>query len=464
MTLFMSQTGDDGLPSKERLFAMLALMITTTMTVFDGSMINIALPKMSTSLGVSPSEVIWVANGYLLAVAMSLVFFSALATRVGFRKQFIGGLIVFTVSSVGCALSSTLSELVVMRFIQGIGGAATLSIAPAFLRMVFPSRLLGRVMGINALIIATCTAVAPLISGVLLVTLSWPWLFMINIPLGVVALLFSKRFLPKSTGIDTRSLDKLGALFSVIMMGSTILFANSFSRITNDYNEQQALFFLVTALLSGIAFVYRQRITIAPLLPLEIFSNQRFSLSAITSFMSFIAQGMTFIALPFLYESVYGYSPLTSSLLFIPWPIGIVLVAPHAGKLADKKNPAMISTLGLVVFGIGLLLLISFSQTPSVLDIAWRSLVCGIGFGLFQSPNNREMMANVETNYSSYASGILAMMRTFGQCLGTAIIGIILSHSDSLASSSSNAVHLGLWIAFGAVFLAILFSVSRIKK
>lgn len=464
MSLFLSQPGDDGLPDKERLFAMLGIMATTAMNVFDGSMINIALPKISISFGVSASEVVWVASSYLLAVSMTLVFFSALSTRIGFRRQFIGGLIVFTFSSVCCALSATLSELVVMRFIQGIGGAATLSIAPALLRMVFPSRLVGRVLGINALIIATCNAVAPLISGALLEMLNWRWIFIINIPLGVMAVFFSKRFLPKAAELNNRPLDKLGAFYSFIMLGSTILLINSFSEYAINYKEQQTIFYTVTALLSGVAFVYRQRGVIAPLLPLEIFSNQRFSLSAIKSLMAFIAQGITFIILPFLYESVYGYSPLTSAVLFITWPAGIVFVAPYAGKLADEKNPAVISTFGLVIFGIGLLLSVNLSQTSSVLDIVLRSLVCGIGFGLFQSPNNREMIINVEEKYSSYGSGVLAMMRTFGQCIGFGIFDIILSYSNSLNSSSWNTVHLGLQFASGAVFLAILVSVCRLKK
>lgn len=469
MTLFMNQPGDDGLPDKERLFAMLAIMVTTTMNVFDGSMINIALPQMATSLGVAASDAVWIANSYLLSVTMSLAIFSALATRVGFRTQFIGGLIVFTLSSAGCALSSSLSVLVMMRFIQGIGGAATLSIAPALLRTIFPTRLLGRILGINALLIASCTAVAPLVSGTLLATLNWSWLFLINIPLGMSAVIFSKQFLPKPAQLDTRPLDKLGALFSVIMLGSTILCANTFTKHISGNNKNLAALYAIAILVSGMAFIYRQRKAIAPLLPLEIFANRRFSLSAITSFVSFIAQGITFIALPFLYESVYGYSPLTSALLFLPWPIGIILAAPHAGRLADKKNPAMISTFGLVVFCIGLILLIGLPQTPSVTDIVLRSLVCGIGFGLFQSPNNREMMANVATNFSSYASGVLAMMRTFGQCLGTTLIGIMLSRSDAMGSGhtfiySENTVHQGLWFASGSVFLAILFSISRIKK
>ncbi|QMV15491.1 MFS transporter [Vibrio spartinae] len=469
MTLFMSEPGDNGLPGKQRLFAMLAVMVTTAMNVFDGSMINIALPQMAKSLGVSASDAVWVANGYLLAVAMSLAIFSALATRIGFRKQFICGLIVFTLSSAGCALSSSLSQLVVMRYIQGIGGAATLSIAPALLRTIFPSRLLGRILGLNALLIATCTAIAPLISGTLLVTLNWSWLFMINVPLGIVAIAFAKQFLPKPEQLDTRPLDKIGSLLSVIMLGSTILCANAFSKHGSGYHEQQAFLYAITALVSGVAFIFHQRKSTAPLFPLDMFSNQRFSLSAMTSFVSFIAQGITFIALPFLYESVYGYSPLTSALLFLPWPVGIMLTAPHAGRLADKKSPPIISTFGLIVFGVGLLLLIGLPPTPSVLDIIWRSLVCGVGFGLFQSPNNREMMANVDEKYSSFASGVLAMMRTFGQCLGTAIIGIMLSQADFVNSeqtpfSAANAVHLGLWFASGAVLLASLLSVSRLKR
>lgn len=464
MTLFSNQPSDDGLPGQARFLAMLAVMLTTTMNVFDGAMVNIALPQMANALHVSVSDTVWVVNSYLLSVAMSLAVFSALAVRIGFRKQFLFGLIVFTLASAGCALSTSLPMLVVMRFIQGIGGSATLSIAPALLRRIFPSRLLGQILGINALLIASCTAIAPLISGSILVTLSWSWLFVINLPLGVVAIVLSKQFLPKSSLLNMGSFDKTGAVLSAIMLGAVILCANAFSG-KNGIDTSEALVYIVLALASGVGFVYRQRRATAPLMPLSIFANIRFSLSASTSLVSFIAQGMTFIALPFLFESIYGYSPFISALLFLPWPIGIILIAPFAGKLSDRKNPAVISSLGLLIFAIGLALLSTLGEQVNLVSIVWRSFICGIGFGMFQSPNNREMMANVIHEHSSYASGVLAIMRTFGQCLGTAFIGIILSNISSFDDVAARfaVVRVGLLLATIAVIVAMLVSASRIE-
>ncbi|WP_165856074.1 MFS transporter [Marinobacter sp. JSM 1782161] len=473
MALFSQQPGDDGLPGKARLPAMLAVMITTTMNVLDGSMINIALPGIAANLGVSASNAVWVANGYLLAVAMSLAIFSALATRIGFRTQFAGGLIVFTLASAGCALSTSPPMLVCMRVIQGIGGAATLSIAPALLRHIFPNRLLGRVLGINAVLIATCTGVAPVMSGSLLSVLGWPWLFAINLPLGVLAVVLAIRCLPTPERRTAAAFDKSGAVLSAVMLGAMIMCANTFSKQGDAGSASFALLYGLVALTGGWAFVRRQQRAPEPLLPLEIFANRRFSLAAATSMSAFVAQGLTFIALPFLYESVYGYSAFVSALLFTPWPIGIILAAPYAGRLADRVAPALISTLGLAVFAAGLILLAFLPEAAATWDIALRSLVCGLGFGLFQSPNNREIMGNASREYSSYASGVLAIARTFGQSLGAAIIGVTLSLAAHLSDADTptshhslmpvQAVHLGLWFAVAASMLAILLSVGRLR-
>jgi MFS transporter, DHA2 family, multidrug resistance protein len=475
MELFSDKPGDEGLQGQVRRLAMIAVMITTFMNVLDGSMINIALPQIASALNVSASSAIWVANGYLLSVAMTLIIFAGLAARVGFRRQFGFGLSVFTCASAGCALSSSLDTLIAMRVLQGIGGAATLSIAPAILRSIFPNRLLGRILGVNALLVAVSIAVAPVLGGGILSMFSWQWLFVINVPLGMISVALVFRAIPNQEELVQGSFDIFGAMTSAVMLGALILCANVFSHRTGDDSLSlsslgTAAAYGVISLLAGLAFIWRQRNAKTPLLPLTIFDSSRFSLAALTSLISFISQGITFIVLPFLFESVYGYSAFLAALLFVPWPIGIALMAPNAGRLADRYPPAIISTIGLSVFVIGLVSLALLPGAPDHWDICIRSLICGIGFGLFQSPNNREMLANVSREHSSYASGILAIMRTFGQCLGAALTGVILStQSQSGLGIIENrvaemgVVRLSLWISVAVCLVAIAISFCRIR-
>lgn len=472
MELFSNKPGDDGLPGRARSVAMAAVMTTTAMGVFDGSVVNIALPQIAHSLNVSPAAAVWISNGYLLSAAMTLAIFAALAARLGFRTLFAFGLGLFTLSSLGCALSSSLEMLTGMRLLQGIGGAATLSIAPAILRTVFPSRLLGRILGLHALLIATSTAIAPILGGTMLSALSWQWLFLINIPLGLISLALALRAIPGKPSAAKAPFDFVGAILSAAMLGGVILAANAFSQPGGGEATSSMLAMVLAygliALIAGGLFIWRQRRATAPLMPLEIFRSARFSLAALTSLASFVSQGMTFVALPFLFQSVYGYSVFASALLFLPWPAGIVLVAPHAGRLADRYPPAIISTIGLCIFACGLVLLAQLPEHAQEWNIGLRSLLCGIGFGCFQSPNNREMLSNVARENSGYASGVLAIMRTFGQCLGTAFVGVILSAMAQPALKNmiqeDLAVRLSLWVATAATLLAILVSVSRLRN
>lgn len=457
MALFTDQPGDEGLPGRERGLAMVAVMTMAAMVVFDGSMINIALPQIARSLNASVGATVWVANGYLLSAAMTLAIFAALSSRLGFRAIFTFGLSVFTLASVGCALSSSLEMLVIMRVLQGIGGAATLSIGPAILRSVFPNRLLGRILGLNALLIGTSTAIAPILGGTLLSALSWQWLFAINIPLGIMAVILTLRAVPHNPALKREPFDYAGAVLSAVALGALVMAADAFTHQGNS-DLITALIYGGIAIFTGMAFIWVQRRATKPLLPLNMFASSRFSLAALTSLASFVSQGITFIALPFLFQSVYGYSALVSALLFTPWPIGIILAAPHAGRLADRYSAAIISTIGLSIFAVGLALLAMLPEHAQAWDICLRSLLCGIGFGCFQSPNNREMLSNASRENSGYASGVLAIMRTFGQCLGAAIVGVFLS-----LYAQNSAVQISLWVAVIATVLAIALSVSRLR-
>jgi DHA2 family multidrug resistance protein-like MFS transporter len=402
---------------------------------------------------------VWFANGYLLSAAMTLAIFAALAARVGYRPVFLSGLATFTLTSLGCALATTPEMLTGMRILQGIGGAATLSIAPAILRSVFPGRLLGRILGLHALLIASSTAIAPVLGGTILDALSWQWLFAINLIPGSIALLLAWRALPRESVADRPPFDAPGAVLSAVLLGSAIMLADSLQHVA-QHISLQAVCWGVLALVSALAFIWRIRRAQHPLLPPVMFKNGRFTLAALTSLASFVSQGITFVALPFLFQSVYGYSPVVSALLFTPWPIGIVLIAPHAGRWADTISAPLISTLGLMIFVGGLVLLATLPENPSAWNICLRSLVCGMGFGCFQSPNNREMLANVAREYASYASGVLSIVRTFGQCLGAAVVGVLLA---AAGWDHQHAIHVALWIAVIASTGSVLFSLSRLR-
>jgi DHA2 family multidrug resistance protein-like MFS transporter len=470
MTLFSDLPADEGLPGRQRRIAMIAVMTATTMAVLDGTIVNIALPQIGQALDVPADAAIWIANGYLLSAAMTLATFAALANRIGYRALFASGLVVFTLASLGCALSTSLDMLTLMRILQGIGGAATLSIAPAIHRTVFPNRLLGRILGLHALLIAVSSVIAPVLGGTLLSILNWRWLFAINVPLGIVGSVLALRAIPNARKLGHEHFDTIGALLSAVAMGALIMAADACSHLGahgQTASGALAIAYGLTAVTASVAFVKQQRRVSEPLLPLDIFASSRFSLAALTSLASFVGQGIAFVALPFLFQNSYGYSALHAALLFAPWPIGIALTAPYAGKLADGYSPPMLATAGLAVFAIGLALLASLPDHASIWDICWRSLLCGVGFGLFQSPNNREMLSNVTRERSAQASGVLAIMRTFGQCFGVALMGIALSLEGRGLTSTlreEKAIHLSLWLAVGAIALATFISVCRVHK
>ena len=268
MALFSIRPGDEGLAGRERALAMAAVMTSTTMAVFDGAIVNVALPPIAHALAVPAQSAAWIVNSYLLSAAMTLAIFAALARRVGFRTLFAFGLSLFTLASLGCALSSSLSALTGWRIVQGVGGAATLSIAPAILRAVFPTRLLGRILGLHALLIAASTAVAPVLGGTLLAALSWQWLFAINIPLGAIALTLTLQALPNDSTPGREPFDIAGAALSALMLGGLIMAANAFSRPgTAQTQLWTAAGYGGVAIAAGLLFIWRQRRAPRPLMP-----------------------------------------------------------------------------------------------------------------------------------------------------------------------------------------------------
>jgi DHA2 family multidrug resistance protein-like MFS transporter len=435
------------------------------MSVLDGSIANTALPAIARDLGASPAESIWVVNGFQLAVTASLLTFAALGQLRGPSRVYRAGVIVFIAGSLLCAVARSLPLLIAARAFQGLGASAIMAISPALLRDVFPRAQLGRALGLNALVVATSSAAGPTIGGLILAVLPWPWLFAINVPLGVVNIAMN-RALPRN---DRSSgwLDVPSVATSALGLALPIWGLDGLSR-------HEPAWTIALRLLVGLAsagwFVRRQFTLEKPMIALDLFRLPSFSFATATSFTTFVAQGLAYIALPFFFQVALGRTPLESGLLLTSWPLSVAVVAPIAGRLSDRFRVGIIATAGLAVLTLGLALYAALPPNPSAAEIVLHGMICGFGFGFFQSPNNRELMGSAPREKSPSAAGLLASVRVGGQTVGAALVAIVFGvFGASVAGGSAphdvvaHAAPVVLWIAAAFAALATLASGLRLR-
>jgi DHA2 family multidrug resistance protein-like MFS transporter len=445
----------DGLPVPQRYWAILAQALVISMAVLDGSIANIALPTIATELAVAPAQSIWVVNAYQLAVMVSLLPLASLGDIYGYRRIYFWGVVVFTIGSIGCAVSSGLEMLVVARVLQGFGAAGVMSVNTALLRFVYPREMLGRGMGINGLIVSTAAAAGPSIAAGILSVASWPSLFLINVPVGIAAMLMTKT-LPR-TPLAAHRFDWRGAVLNAAMFGLLISAVDGLG-----HGEGWLLSGVqgAGAIAVGLVFVRFQRGQRAPLLPVDLFAIPAFALSALTSVCSFIAATMALVAMPFLFEAG-GASTAATGLLITPWPVMAGCMAPIAGRLADKIPAGKLGGIGLGLLSLGLAMIVIAPPDTSWLNMAWRMALCGGGFALFQAPNNRLLIASAPRERSGAGSGVLSSARLLGQTLGASVVALVFSFTT--AQGVVMGSHLAISIACGSALLAMVVSVVRLK-
>ena len=445
----------EGLPPGARARALAAVAIAIAMSVLDSSIANIALPTIARDMATTPAASIWVVNAYQFAVTVSLLPLAFLGDIVSYKRVYMGGLVVFTVASLGCALSPSLPVLVVARVVQGFGGAGIMSVNTALIRFIFPRAELGRGLGFNALIVATFSALGPSIAAGILAVASWHWLFAINVPLGVLALWLSSRTLPVTPRASHR-FDVLSALLNAATFGLLITAVDGLGR-----NQGAAeLAELVAALIVGTIFIYRQFTLPVPLLPVDLFRRPIFALSVATSVCSFIAQTIAYVALPFYFQDVGAQSQVETGLLMTPWPAIVAIVAPIAGRLSDRYAAGMLGSAGLALMTAGLVCLLLMPASASYADIAWRMALCGLGFGFFQSPNNRLLVSSAPRERSGAGSGMLSTARLTGQTIGSALVAL----SFGIAGANvAYGTRLAIGIAVAASGTGMIVSALRLR-
>jgi MFS transporter, DHA2 family, multidrug resistance protein len=446
-----SGTDTDGLPLPQRYWAIAVVALGITMAVLDGAIANVALPTIAKDLHAAPADSIWVVNAYQLIICILMLPLASLGEIVGYRRVYRVGLVVFTLSSLGCALSSSLVMLSAARVLQGIGAAAMLSVNSALVRFIYPHRILGRGIGINTFVVAVSAAVGPTVAAGILSIASWPWLFAINVPIGIVNMA-AARTLPH-TPRSGRRFDLLSALLNALFFGLLIIAIDS---VGHGENPLYARLGFVGAALSGVALVMRQLPQKSPLLPVDLLRIPMFALSIATSICSFAAQMLAYVSIPFYFQYTLGRSDVATGLLMTPWPLATAVLAPIAGRLADRHSAGILGALGLVFFAAGLGLLASLPVAPANSDIIWRMALAGAGFGLFQTPNNRAIITSAPRERSGGASGMLGTARLLGQTVGAALVALMFS------LTGPRATVWGLGLAAGIALVAAAVSSTRL--
>ncbi|MBM7341071.1 MFS transporter [Pantoea coffeiphila] len=453
----MSATSvNDGLPVPQRYGAILAIALGITVAVLDGAIANVALPTIARELNASPAESIWIVNAYQLAIIISLLSLSFIGDMIGYRRVYQCGLVLFTCTSVFCALSDSLTMLTIARVLQGFGGAALMSVNTALIRIIYPQRHLGRGMGINSLIVAVSSAAGPTVAAAILSVASWKWLFLINVPVGIAALCLALRFLPdnpqKSQG---QRFDIPSAVMNALTFGLLISLLSGFAQ---GQNGTLLLVELVLLLIIGTLFIRRQLRLPFPLLPVDLLRIPIFALSLGTSICSFCAQMLAMVSLPFYLQNVLGRSEVSTGLLLTPWPLATMVMAPIAGRLIERVHAGLLGAIGLAMFASGLFALALLPNAPADADVVWRMMLCGAGFGLFQSPNNHTIISSAPRNRSGGASGMLGTARLLGQTSGAALVALMFN------LFANHGTHFSLLLAGSFATVATVVSALRIRQ
>ncbi len=448
-------TAEDGVPFPQRYWAILTLVVGMVVSVLDSSLANIALPTIARDIGATAAQSIWVINAYQLAVVISLLPLASLGDIFGYRRIYSIGFAIFTAAALVSALSHTLAMLAAGRALQGLGAAGMMSVNTALVRFTYPRRQLGRGIAMTAVAVSVSSASGPSVAAAILSVASWHWLFAVNVPIGLVTFVMSLRLLPRTPPSEHR--------FDLASAGlSAFAFAFLIAGINGIGHGQAGPFVaveLVGAVCVGYVLVRRQATLSLPLLPVDLFRRPIFALSVATSVTTFVAQGLTFVTLPFYFQDVLGRSQVATGLLMTPWPATVAVIAPIAGRLADRYPAGILGGIGLSVLSMGYVLLALLPEHPSTANILWRMTLCGLGFGFFQSPNNRAIVASAPRERSGGAGAIQSTARLLGQTIGTALVALIFGFAGSAAGAGP---HVAILLAAGFSALAAVASVSRL--
>jgi EmrB/QacA subfamily drug resistance transporter len=456
-------------------WTLVAVSFGLFMIMLDNTVVNVALPSIRQDLGISISELEWVVNAYALTFGVLLLSGGKLADLLGRRRIFIAGLIIFTASSLWCGLADSANSLIAARTAQGVGAAlmnpATLSILTA----TFPPRQRGTAIGIWAGVSALALAIGPVVGGLITQDISWNWIFFVNIPVGILAVVAARLFIDETR--DTSANQRLD-LPGLVTSGLS-LFALTYGLIetnTHAWGSTRVLGLLALAVVSMIAFVLLELRQKSPMLDLNLFRNPTFSgANAVMGLVGLAMFGIFFFNSLFL-QNILHYGAIKTGATFLPMTVLIILVAPVAGRLSDRIGPRPLMTAGMVMLTLSLLLFGTLGTDSTFWNIVPGLVAGGIGMAITMAPTTSAAMGAVPVDKAGVGSAVINSMRQVGGSLGIAIMGTLIAtqitvaplnpaYASQFVDGYHHALQMGAGLLIVGAFVALLTikPVARVK-
>jgi EmrB/QacA subfamily drug resistance transporter len=402
-----------------------SVSLGSMMATLDGSIVNIALPSIQRDFGIDLTSVEWVVVAYLLMLGSLLLPMGRLGEVKTFKRVYLVGFSVFTLGSVLCGAAPTEFLLIAARVLQAVGGAMIMAMGPAIVVRTFPPHERGRALGFNGVSVSLGLSLGPVLGGFLTQAATWRSIFLINLPIGILAIIWAARILPSEERGHDASFDARGAALSGAALFALLLALSEGQGW--GWTSPATLGLLAAFLVLGTAFIAVERASAQPIIDLSLFRIRPFTFGLASVVIAFTAIFTATFLMPFLLQQVEGFTPVEAGLLLAPVPVAMAIVAPLAGSASDRFGSAALASTGMGFMAVGLLSLVTLPAHFAYVDLLWRLVILGVGQGLFMSPNSSAVMGAVPARRTGTASGTLAQFRVTGQALGIALSAAIVA-------------------------------------
>ena len=443
-------------------YAIAVIMLGTMMGTLDTSIANVAMPTIARAFHRSVDDAEWVLLSFMLVTSSTLVLFGRLGDMFGQKRIYLTGFGIFGLASLACSFSPSLGFLIGARAVQAIGAAMLVSSNQALIVDTFPAKMRGRAIGLNGSAVAVGLSTGPILGGAIVTFAHWSWIFLINVPISIVALAAGAVVL-KPTAPRGKGFDPLGALLSVAGLFALSL-ALSRAHVWG-WGSKYTIGVLVIAAIVLAIFVRVEGRVPYPTLDLQLFKNRLFAFSVLAAFVFFVAYSGIIFIVPLAAQTTLGATALQAGFLLLPITVMNIVLAPAAGALSDRVPVRFVSTFGACVVAIGAFILSRLPPHPQTWQIVTAMMLAGFGTAVFTQPNNSAIMGSAPENRRGIAAGTLATARTSGQLLGVATSGAVyFARSIQLGPLGKSFVPATTYFAVVAAIMVVVAAISWIRE